>query len=246
LQSATSNSKEILMFRSPSFLSLLALVAAGCGSGAGAAIPMSAGTCPAGEHHDERMSYASSPLGAAAAPAPGYGPEPGSACDGEVVAPPAEDAAVVPLEEGRALGSRALGKPGHSKLCKSAVYRAARELTVYRVWSASKQNRIGAWWSFSDPTAHAGSVADPRQDWRERHGICPQAGDFDRLVVCTIAKDTVFAVGPAQSADCGRDPAGQPVIYEASKTNSVYLDVPHGSDGTAIPFVSCRDVELGW
>lgn len=120
----------------------------------------------------------------------------------------------------------AIDVPGKGKLCKGKVFVAEKEVTVYRVWDASKSYTLyGGWWSFSRPTG-------PRDQYQAANDICPEWSALDKMSTCTIKVGAHVAVGPGQSAQCN---AG---LLPASAINQVYI--PNDSRNNVLYVENCN------
>lgn len=144
-------------------------------------------------------------------------------CVGNVAVPPAGLVA----SSDDALLQRAIGAPTKGALCKGQVFVAEKEVTVYRVWDATKSYTLyGSWWSFSLPLG-------PRDQYRVQNDICPEWSPLNKMSACTLKIGTKIVVGPGQSAQCAA------ALLPASAVNQVYI--PNDSRNNVLYVDRCTD-----
>lgn len=148
-------------------------------------------------------------------------------CPGTTKLPPALKKQFEPVEDVTLL-HKALGQPGHGKLCAGRVYRSRRgsEVVLYRAWnSTNPASEAGHWWTFQLPK---GQVAQYRSDYE----ICYQWSPLDKLDRCSLKANVKLVVGPGQSTVCSSCPSRRaenascpkPVTYPASPTQQVFIE----------------------
>lgn len=132
---------------------------------------------------------------------------PSDGCVGTVIAPPA---GFVETTDDALLAS-AIGAPTKGALCKGKVFIAEKDVTVYRVWDATKSYTLyGRWWSFSEPHG-------PRDRYQAENDICPEWSPLNKMSSCSVKLGTKVVVGPGQSAQCAES------LLPASAVNQVYI-----------------------
>ncbi len=112
---------------------------------------------------------------------------------------PATAAEAAPIVKGERAGIAALGK---GKVCSGEVFKVSKPgLTLWRVANkaANTQERMGAWWSFTQ----SDTQYKTRAAWRKDNAVCKDWNPAaDGIFSCSLAVGELILAGPGQSANC--------------------------------------------
>lgn len=113
----------------------------------------------------------------------------------------------------------AIASEGKGGISSGILVRLTDDMDIYRMWNGPRineygtSNRIGAWWTAERPSGKA-------KDYRIKNAVCEDWNDLTWVAKCKLKKGSLVAVGPTQSANCGKSGEN----YSANNTQQLYVD----------------------